>query len=175
MCRESYSWEHFERLRKFEYRCPFDTKEKLRCIDVHARTGTRCTQCTTCHFCRCVSAARFVGPLPFCCVYNAATAWHGKHASHTEGTVVSCTACWCCALRLSLLAEQLYAMVEMHSISETPDTSVGFRVQAEDSGQEHPLPMQKEGSVAGEKACAACAAAIAFGFAWAKTSMDSSK
>ena len=56
-CRESYSWEHYERLRKFEYRRPFDTREKVRCVDVHPRTVPKCARCTTCHFCRHARAA----------------------------------------------------------------------------------------------------------------------
>ena len=55
-CRESYSWEHYERLRRFEYRRPFDTREKVRCVDVHPRTVPKCARCTTCHFCRRVPA-----------------------------------------------------------------------------------------------------------------------
>ena len=51
-CRESYSWEHYQRLKAFEYRRPFDTREKVRCVDVHPRTVPKCALCTTCHFCR---------------------------------------------------------------------------------------------------------------------------
>ena len=56
-CRESYSWEHYERLRKFEYARPFDTREKVRCVEVHPRSVPKCARCTTCHFCRWVCIA----------------------------------------------------------------------------------------------------------------------
>ncbi len=50
--RESYSLEHFRRLRRFEARADFQTRDKVRCIDVHSRNDARCVDCKTCHFCR---------------------------------------------------------------------------------------------------------------------------
>ncbi|KAK9917271.1 hypothetical protein WJX75_002601 [Coccomyxa subellipsoidea] len=50
--RESYSLEHFRRLRRFEARAEFQTRDKVRCIDVHARNDAGCVNCKTCHFCR---------------------------------------------------------------------------------------------------------------------------